>query len=216
MKKWLAVVLSAVMMMSVAACGSSEQTTPENSLYEQGLSVVSLMVEMTRSEEYVQLYTGSSEILEIVQGIGTGDYGTPKSVYALTVSNENLLEMLLGMAELNNVNLSEELKSSLESRVLGSLITRINGMSGASNLAASSVCTMGKTFVNKDVTENQIYIYTYENAKPVAVTFTMGEDGSISASGTFVLYDEFTCGSVEEIKAFFNAFKMEVTEVTSI
>ena len=212
MRKWLAVVLSVVMMMSVAACGSGEQTTSGNSLYEQGLSVVSLMAEMTRSEEYVQLYTGSSEILEIVQGIGTGDYGTPKAVYALTVSDETLL----GMAELNNVNLSEKLKSSLKSRVLGSLITRINGMSGVSNLAASSVCTMGKTFVNKDVTENQIYIYTYENAKPVAVTFTMGEAGSVSASGTFVLYDEFTCGSAEEIKAFFNEFEMEVTEVTSI
>lgn len=212
MRKWLAVVLSVVMMMSVVACGSGEQTTSGNSLYEQGLSVVSLMAEMIRSEEYVQLYTGSSEILEIVQGIGTGDYGKPKAVYALTVSDETLL----GMAELNNVNLSEKLKSSLKSRVLGSLITRINGMSGVSNLAASSVCTMGKTFVNKDVTENQIYIYTYENAKPVAVTFTMGEAGSVSASGTFVLYDEFTCGSAEEIKAFFNEFEMEVTVVTSI
>lgn len=58
-----------------------------------------------------------------------------------------------------------------------------------------------------------IYLYTYDNAKPVAITFTVGEDGSVSASGTFVMYDKFNCGSVEEIKAFFSDLNVEVIEV---
>lgn len=58
-----------------------------------------------------------------------------------------------------------------------------------------------------------IYLYTYENAFPVAVTFTVGEDGSVSASGIFVLYEEFTCGSAEEIEAFFSDLGVVVNEV---
>ena len=44
------------------------------------------------------------------------------------------------------------------------------------------------------------------------LTFTVGEDGAVSANGVFVLYDEFTCDSADEIKAFFNDIA-EVTEV---
>ena len=78
---------------------------------------------------------------------------------------------------------------------------------------ASSVCTVGKTFVNENATEDVIYLYTYENALPVAVTFTIGEDQAVSASGVFVMYDGFTCGSADEIKSFFSDIIVDVTEV---
>ena len=146
-----------------------------------GQDVVSVMVEATRLEEYVQAYTGNAEITEIVQSIGTGDYTTLKAVYCIKVSDETLI----GLAEVGNMDgASENLRDTIKDRVFGSLMTQINGMGGVNNLAASSVCTMGKTFVNEEVTENQIYLYTYENGKPVAVTFVVGEDGSVSANGT--------------------------------
>ena len=210
MKKFVSTALALVIVTSLTACGGNDSGVPGKTLYGHGQDVVSVMVEATRSEEYVQAYTGSPEINEIVKGIGAGDYTTPKAVYSITVSDETLL----GIAELGNMNgASESLQDTMKGRVLGSLMTQINGMSGVNNLAASSVCTMGKTFVNEDVTENQIYLYTYDSAMPVAVTFIVGEDGSVSASGTFVMYDEFTCGSVEEIKAFFSEFNVEVEEV---
>ena len=45
------------------------------------------------------------------------------------------------------------------------------------------------------------------------MTFTVGEDKAISATGVFVMFDEFTCGSVDEIKAFFHPVPVEVEEV---
>ena len=210
MKKLIALVLALVIMvLSLSACSNNESNSKTKSLYAQGLEIVQLMSEMTRTEEYVDIHTGDSEIKTIISDISTGDYSSPKAVYAISISDENLA----AMAELDSLeNASEELKTFLMNRVLGSLMTQINGMSGVEKLAASSVCTVGKSFVNENATDNVIYLYTYENALPVAVTFTVGEDQAVSASGVFVLYDEFTCDSADEIKAFFNDFA-EVTEV---
>ena len=209
-KKLVSTVFAFIMLTSLTACVGNEREIPGKTLYGHGQDVVSVMVEATLLEEYVQTYTGSTEIVEIVQSIGTGDYTTPKAVYCIKVSDETLI----GLAEVGNMDgASESLRDTIKDRVFGSLMTQINGMSGVNNLAASSVCTMGKTFVNEEVTENQIYLYTYENGKPVAVTFVVGEDGSVSASGTFVMYDAFTCGSAEEIKHFFREFEVKVEEV---
>lgn len=63
--------------------------------------------------------------------------------------------------------------------------------------------------------ENPIYLYTYENGNPVAVTFIAGEDGAVSASGTFVICDALTFESAEDVEAFFEEVEVEV-EVTEV
>lgn len=205
------IILALAMALSFSACGSNKDHAETKSLYAQGLEVVQLMAEMTNTEAYIDIHTGDSAIKDIIQSISNGDYSAPKAVYAISITDENLT----AMAELGNLdNASEELKSVLMQRVLGSLIPQINGMSGVENLAASSVCTVGKTFVDENATENAIYLYTYENATPVAVTFTVGEDQAVSASGVFVMYDGFTCGSADEIKSFFSDITVEVKEVS--
>ena len=121
----------------------------------------------------------------------------------------------MGMAELSNLEgASEELKNYLTQRVMASLMSQINAMSGVENLAASSVCTVGKTFVSENAEENVIYIYVFEGTAPVAVTFTLGEDHTVSATGTFIFYDGFTCGSAKEIESAFSDIAVNVTEVT--
>lgn len=204
------IILALAMALSFSACGSNKDHAETKSLYAQGLEVVQLMAEMTNTEAYIDIHTGDSAIKDIIQSISNGDYSAPKAVYAISITDENLT----AMAELGNLdNASEELKSVLMQRVLGSLIPQINGMSGVENLAASSVCTLSKTFVDENAAENVIYLYTYENATPVAVTFTVGEDQSVFASGVFVMYDGFTCGSADEIKSFFSDITVEVKEV---
>ena len=210
MKKLISTALALVMVASLTACGMKSEEVPGKNLYGHGQDVVSLMVEVTRTEEYVQVYTSSPGINEILQNIGAGEYTTPKAVYSITVSEETLA----GIAEMGNLNgASKELQDNMKGRVLGTLMTQVNALAGVDNLAASSVCTMGKIFVSDEIVENQIYLYTYDNGTPVAVTFVAGEGGAVSANGTFVVYDEFTCGSVEEIKAFFSEFEVEVKEV---
>ena len=211
MKKAFAFVLVLVIILGLAACGAVKEVQESKSLYAHGLDVVSMLSEMTRSESFIGIYTANSEIKDIILALGEHPYDTPAAVYAITIPED----VLMGMAELGNLgDASEELKSYLTQRVMASLMSQINAMSGVENLAASSVCTVGKTFVSESATENVIYIYDYEDTAPVAVTFTLGEDHTVSASGTFIFYDGFTCGSVEEIQGVFSDIAVNVTEVT--
>lgn len=212
-KKLICTLVALVMTISLGACGgtgASGSNTSDKSLYEHGLSVISLMEEAASTEEYVGAYTGNPEIMEIIQNVGGGDYTTPKAVYSISVSDEVLLSML-GLENPNGI--SAELKDNLLNRSFGSLITQINGYAGVNNLAASSVLTLGKSFVDSTLTEDVIYIYTFENSFPVAVTFSVGENGAVSADGNFIMYEEFTCGSIAEVQEFFSEFGAVVTEV---
>ena len=211
MKKAFAFVLVLVIILGLAACGAVKEVQESKSLYAHGLDVVSMLSEMTRSESFIGIYTANSEIKDIILALGEHPYDTPAAVYAITIPED----VLMGMAELSNLgDASEELKSYLTQRVMASLMSQINAMSGVENLAASSVCTVGKSFVSESATENVIYIYAYEDTAPVAVTFTLGEDHTVSASGTFIFYDGFTCGSAEEIQGVFSDIAVNVTEVT--
>ena len=211
MKKAIAFVLVLVIILGLAACGAAKEAKNSKSLYSHGLDVISLLSQMTGSENFIGIYTANSEIKDIILALGGHSYETPDAVYAIIVPEETLM----GMAELSDLEgVSEELKNYLTQRVIASLMSQINAMSGVENLAASSVCTVGKTFVSENATENVIYIYTYEGTAPVAVTFTLGEDHSVSATGTFILGDGFTCGSAEEIRGIFGDITVNVTEVT--
>ena len=210
MKKAIAFVLVLVMILALAACGAAQEAKDSRSLYARGLDVNSMLSEMTRSENFIGIYTANSEIKDIILALGDHSYETPDAVYAITVPEETLM----GMAELSNLgDASDALKSFLTQRVMASLMSQINAMSGVENLAASSVCTVGKTFVSENATEDVIYIYIYEGTAPVAVTFTLGEDYMVTATGTFIFYDGFTCGSAEEIQNVFSDIAVNVTEV---
>lgn len=203
------VLLCLIIIFSLSAC-SDKGNAEAKSLYEQGLEIVQLMSEMTQTEGYADVYTGNSEVKAVIQGISAGDYSSPQAVYAISVADDDLAAMV----ELNRLdNVSDELKKFLLQRSRSALMTQINSMSGVENLAATSVCTAGKSFVSENAAEDVIYLYTYENARPIAVTFTIGENQAVSATGMFVMYDGFTCGSVAEIESFFSDITVNVSEV---
>ncbi len=210
-KSTIAVVSAAALMLGLGACNNNSSGGETKSLYSQGLELVGMMSELTKSEDYVNVYTPNEDIKNIIAEIGNNDYSVaPKAVYSISISEDDLA----ALSELNGINnLSDELKDVLSRKTLGAVITQINGMSGVDNLAAASLCTVGKTFVNENVTEDTIYLYTYENALPVAVTFAVGDDFSVSANGVFVMYEDFTCSSAAEIENFFSEIAVEAKEV---
>ena len=209
-KKKICAVLIMSLVMVLCACAESKSEVSEKTLYEQGMDVVAIMAEAARMEDYTRAYTGSSDLMEIVNRVGAGDYSSPKAVYSVAVSEESILGML-GMENLDGF--SNALKETMLSRAIGALTTQINGYAGVNNLAAASVLTLGKSFVDNNLSEDVIYIYTFENGFPVAVTFTVGENGAVSAGGNFIMYEEFTCGSLNEVQEFFGEFGATVNEV---
>ncbi|MBR5312839.1 MAG: hypothetical protein IKU40_08175 [Clostridia bacterium] len=206
MKKLLIAVLASVLLTS---CGVTESELP--SLEIRGMQIVSMLEEIAESEDYLSIYSSDEELLNIIHTFAEGDHSDPKAVYRLTLSEESV-KSLCGTDILTS--LSPELQSFLEGRVQASVINIANARGGSTALAAASICTAGKTFVSDEITEDTIYLYTFENAVPVAVSFTVGEGNTVSASGTFLIAEELNTGSPESIREFFSEIDLSVDVVS--
>ena len=210
MKKYLTACLASVLLLT--SCGTPAAET--KSLYEHGLDVVALMDEMVNSEAYVQAQTGSEEILNITRTLAEGDYSSPKAVYRITIPDETI--DALGQIELL-ADTSETLRSYFRQKTLSVIPIQITSTEGVNFLAAASLCTAGKSFISDEIPGNVIYLYTYENTVPIAVTFGCNADtpGIISASGTFLSHKERSFETPEDVQFLFSEYAASV-EVVSL
>lgn len=190
-----------------------QEDSPARTLLEHGQELVSLMGQMAGNDAYIQLYTGSPQIGEILSAAGEGDFSSPAAVYRVLVPESALGQY--GLVELDSLDgLSQELRENVKARAVSSLPTLLNSMGGASVLAAASVCTAGKTFFSAEVPKNGvIYLYLYEDAVPAAVVFLPGEDGTVSATGMLILYDGFQVESPAELSGLLGELGAEVSPV---
>ncbi|MBE6709708.1 MAG: hypothetical protein E7579_01165 [Ruminococcaceae bacterium] len=203
----LAACLGAVLLSS---CGVTESELP--SLEVRGMQIVSMLEEIAESEEYLSIYSADPELLNIIATFAEGDHSDPKIIYRLTLSEENV-KSLCGTDVLTS--LSPKLQDFLEGRVQASIINIANARGGSTALAATSICTVGRTFVSDEISSDTIYLYTFEDAVPVAVSFTVGESSTVTATGTFLIAEELNTDSPESIREFFSELDLTV-EVVSV
>ena len=208
MKKRIIIIFMAVMIFGMTACETKKEQV---SLYEQGLEVVTLMHEMADSQSYVQMFTGNTQISELIQSNTNGDYSKPQAVYEVVLQKDNY-QGLLGNEEIQ-ATMSDELKGIISKKINASVITQLNAYGGSENLAASTICTAGISFVNSEVKEDVIYIYVYENTAPVAVIFLQEGNDIVSANGTFLFGEELTNLTEESISQLFEGLYVTVQEV---
>ncbi len=178
----------------------------EPSLYDRGMEVVALLEELVGSESYVSAFTANDSIASLILGrLAQGDRSAPRAVYALTFPEAALTED-------HTLSMSEGLQKYLSQRALSAIPTQANARAGVEPLAAASVCTVGKTFPCREG-QDILYIYTFADALPVSVVFTTGEEGTASATGTFLLDPDFP-DSADGIAEYFAELGAMVTEVT--
>lgn len=208
MKKLLTAVLASGMLL--VSCGVTDSELL--SLEIRGMQIVSMLEEIAENDDYLSIYSADKDILSIINSIAEGDHSDPAAVYRLTLSEESV-KSLCGTDTLTS--LSPELQAFLEGRVQASIINIANARGGSTALAATSICTVGKTFVSDEITSDTIYLYAFENAVPVAVSFTVGEGHTVSASGTFLIAEELNTDSPETIREFFSEIDLDV-EIVSV
>ena len=208
MKKKILVVLFVILILNLTACGSKKEQV---SLYERGLEVVDLMDEMADSQSYVQMFTGNTQISEVIQSNTNGDYSKPQAVYEVVLQKDNY-QGLLGNED-TQIAMSDELERIMEKKVNASLITQMNAYGGSENLAASTICTTDIFFVNSEIKEDVIYIYVYENTAPVAITFLQEGNDIVSANGTFMFGEELINLTEETILQLFEGTYVTVQKV---
>ena len=196
----LCAVLAALMLTSCAG-GKSP--------VEHGMEVVGLMDELVGNRDYLSALSGNSEVLEIAAELDAGSYETYRSVYRI-IPDAGRIRESLGLAD---VTMSDGLRTYFDNGALASVITKINAAQGLNETVASSVCTAGRKFVCRDITEHCIYLYTFENGTPIAVVFGKGDDGAVSASGYFILDEDADLRSLEDVQTLFEEYSPDVTVV---
>ena len=196
----LCAVLAAMMLTSCAG-GKSP--------VEHGMEVVGLMDELVGNRDYLSALSGNAEVLEIAAELDAGSYETYRSVYRIIPDADRIRESL-GLAD---VTMSDGLRTYFDNGALASVITKINAAQGLNETVAASVCTAGRKFVCKDITEHCIYLYTFENGTPIAVVFGKGDDGAVSASGYFILDEDADLRSLEDVQKLFEEYSPDVTVV---
>lgn len=203
-KKGICAVLFLAMVLAFSGCGEKK------SLANHGMDVVELIEEAINSEEYVKIYSATEQIGRVIEEAAEGDFSESEAVYSITIDEDDLLD-LTGVDDLEDM--SEELQRMIKGKTAGALSNIINARAGAEILAASSIISMGKTFVYEEELENQLYLYTFADAKPIMVSFVVGEDGAVSATGTLILLEDFECGSEDEVEDSLRFFDVDVKEV---
>lgn len=218
-KRFLATVILLLFLLGAFGCEKKDDKKTDTAderatLYEQGLDIVSLMTEMACSDAYAKLYSSSPKIQEILETVESGDFSKPQAVYKLTYTEKSLFT-LVGMKETEA--LSKPLKDYLYSKLLPAAVSHMNSISGGTTaLAAASVCNVTKTFVNNSVSEDMLYLYIYKDAPLVAVSFVPGEDGAVSAIGSFIFHKDVPLENEQDVRDFLKGFFLEVASFEEI
>jgi hypothetical protein len=191
-------------MTLFASCNENSR-----SLTEYGEDVISLMTEMLESEEYKSMYDLPSEYDDEINMLREGNYSESIAVYEILVPEDELLDVVL---DIDKEDLSKELYEYLCSSAYSSFATLINRISGSNSMVLSSAFTASKNYVSKDIDENKIYLFVFENGYPIAVTFVANGEGAVHAVGHFIINDEFITEDENSIKE--SCEKMGIDNVT--
>ena len=190
-RKLFAVLLACVLLMTIfTSCNGKTK-----SLTECGEDVISLMAEMLESEDYKSLYNLPAAYDDQVNRLREGNYSKSIAVYELLISEEELLNKTI-----DKDGLSKELHEYICSSAYVSFASRINQASGVEAMAISAVFTAQKSYANKGIDTNRIYLFVFENGCPIAVTFLVDGEDSLRAVGHFIMNDEFIAEDDNSIK----------------
>ncbi len=205
-------ILVVLCMVFLSGCAKPDPINVDyTQIYDVGLESVQVISEMASSEEYISLLTASPDLMAVAKEIGEGDYTKPKAVYAIAIEDETL-DLLSENGGFENM--SDGLLTSIRRKTLSSIIPTINSTAGVNALAAASILTTGRSFVNPLMMgeTGEIVVFTYENGYPIAVTFTGNADFAISASAMPVMVEGFD--TIDGIKEKLGYVEAEVVEIT--
>ena len=174
-----------------AAAGCTVNSVSDGDFYKKGLSLVEKMDDMAECADYIALLSSSQDMSSIIKEIGGNDYSKPKAVYKVTVTPEevdNIITEMLG----EDINLPDEILSEARMRLVLSFPSRINAMEGSYALASTSILTKSESFISSSNEEYSMYFYIYDGGYSACVTFIPGENNIVSATGYFILNDDLS------------------------
>lgn len=210
-KRRICILCTAVLMIcTLCGCQSSnsggQPDVPEvSSLYEEGLALVSDMHVLASDAVYIDMISSSPDVKKNIEAAALCNYDKPSGVYCISnikdIAKATIL--LSGLQNKIDSTLSETadeyIQNSAGVQLANILIARLGG---AQNLAAASVIRTSSCFYNPSCTEIKVYIYAYDDAYPVIVSFIPGKNGAVSANASCVLVDSVRGAGRDKINEF--------------
>ncbi len=195
----------------------TETATEKPSLYERGLRMIERMDTMAGSDTYIGAMTSSSEVLDILDAINSGDYTKPKAVFEVKITDPETLEIALAYGGSID-KLPEELKPEFRHRLVAAVPSMMSSFNGASSLAAISLIRSEDFFLDEEVEGEILYLYIYDGSYGASVLFSARGEGIVSAAGQFICNNglEKILGEedlMEWLKAYAGEAKIEITTI---
>ena len=189
---FIALLLTLLLSSCANISGNNHTQTDEETLREflisNSLKLTLLLDIMAESDEYIRVFTMANEILDFARDIGDAEYSAPGEAVILSMPNNELLTLI---DEHTDIDMQDELLERLLKRFFTSVpASIINGLHGSTVLAASSILTVGESFIRPEgFSDNTCVILNYPDVATFTM-FTITGDDIISASTTVVLLTE--------------------------
>ncbi len=142
-------------------------------LVEKGLELIERMNRLARSEEYLTLMTGASEIRDEIAVITATDYTKPREIY--------LVDGAAFVADTTDF-----IRNYIRKKTIRSVASMINGRNGTLHLTATAMLQVDDAFRCEAVGHTIIVLYTYGSPYSVLVTYDPAQDGTVMALASFV------------------------------
>lgn len=178
-----------VALLFVSACAAPAKGQPlelDAFLMKEAVALTGEMDKLAETKEYVAIMGASGNIGELIDKAAAGEYAAPENVYVVKLTDEGLMKAagaLTGEADIS-ANVLDILKYKLNAGVFANLI---NATYGAEMVAATSVLTWGKSYIQPEGwTQNTILVLEYPGEFSSMVSFTQSGEGVISATSVFL------------------------------
>lgn len=178
--------VSLLLILLLLAMPALAETTADP-LVDHAIALGGRLGELAANEAYVNAYSASDAIAEVVAAWAEGDYGMPVAIQRATLNLEaaNILITELMGAD-SSAGLPGAAYDEFTRRLLGALPTMMNGALGAETLAAASIMTIQTAILCEACEMPTLYILSYERGAPVTVAFQPCQDGAVLAQAGFL------------------------------
>ena len=217
-RKIIAILLILIMIISMSACGKSNQAQSENNssksnttdevssddekkLKDMAVEMTDSLSELISSDAYLETITSSEEIRKVIESWQNLKVDKNESIYVITLDAQTI-EKYISSTTKDNIKLSEmpeQTKEYLFSRIGDSIGNIINNKEGGTSvLAASSVARYSKTFVPEVNIENQVWILPCDDEYAVCISFSNTGNGVLTVTASYIVFNAESCNSLLE------------------
>lgn len=208
--------LLVTLLLCISGCGKSKKPKDslssdiESDLYDKGISMIESLEALKNDAGYIRNTGLTSELQDVYQKLKAVECNTLVDVFRVS-HLEDSVETFIAIAPEKMDDDSKKYYKENMVRSMGNMI--VNYSAGVKELAVIGTINYETSFVNKKLATSEAYIYCYQDAYPILVTYIPGADGSVRAKATYLFADSLINAEPEvlgdAIRGYFNASSLE-------